>query len=166
MKIKHYEIFMRNKFYVIFFVLFVTAFSGCCGSKETIREPQYLKYEITLGSGGGFTGISEGEMIDTLGIVYHWEGRSFLTSVKKNVDTLSQHQIIKLNKFFSENGLINYHFKESGNITSFLTLSDSNKDLTFSWKEANIPERVPEKIRELFYLINQAVEQNKKEVQK
>lgn len=157
---------MRNKFYVIFFFLCITAFSGCCGSKETIREKQYLKYEIILGSGGGFTGISKGKMIDTLGIVFDWDGRSFLTSIKKNVDTLSQDQIIKLNKFFSEHGLTNYHFKETGNITGFLKLSDSNNEFTFSWKEANIPEKAPEKIRELFYLINQAIKQNNKEVQK
>lgn len=157
---------MKKLFYIICFLTTVIAYYGCCGSKEMKNEKQLLSYTIVLGSGGGFTGRYSGIAIDSTGIVSDWEGRMYLTSAKKNVDTLSQNQIMKMNKFFSENDFTNIHFKESGNITNFLTLSDSKNDFTFSWKETSLPDRVPDKIRELYYLVTQAIEQNKKEVQK
>ncbi|MFA6979184.1 MAG: hypothetical protein WC209_07645 [Ignavibacteriaceae bacterium] len=157
---------MRKIYYAIFFFTFVVAYYGCCSSKEMKSEKELLSFTIVLGSGGGFTGGYSGNAIDTEGRIYNWEGRTYINSSKRIVDTLSQNQITKLNKFFSENNLTNYHFRETGNITSFLTLSDSNDDFTFSWKEVNIPERAPDKIRELYYLINQAIENNNKEVQK
>ncbi len=157
---------MQKLFYIIFFLTTVITYFGCCGSKEMKNEKKLLSYTIVFGSGGGFTGRYSGRAIDTSGIIYEWEGRTYLTSVKTNIDTLSQNQIMKLNKFFSENDFTNIHFKESGNITSFLTLSDSKKDFTFSWKETSPPDKVPDRIRELYYLIYQTIEQNKKEVQK
>jgi len=156
---------MRKVRYIIFFLAIVIAYYGCCGSKEMKSEKQSLSYNIVLGSGGGFTGRYNGKAIDTAGIIFNWEGRTYLTSTKKNIDTLSQNQILKLNTFFSEHALTNYNFKEAGNITSFLTLSDSNNEFTFSWKGTNLPENAPEKIRELYYLVNHAIEQNNKEVQ-
>lgn len=156
---------MRKVRYIIFFLAIVITYYGCGGSREMKSEKHSLSYNIVLGSGGGFTGRYSGKAIDTAGILFNWEGRTYLTSPKKIADTLSQNQILKINKFFSEHALTNYKFKETGNITSFLTLSDSNNEFTFSWKGTNLPENAPEKIKELYYLINQAIEQNNKEVQ-
>jgi len=144
---------MKKSFTKIFILLFLLSFFGCAGSKSSCDDKQTLKYSIISGSGGGFTGAYEGRMIDTIGIIYKWEGRTFLTAHKKVIDTLSQLQITKLNDFFSENNFDTYSFKEVGNMTTFLTLSAPKGDKTFSWKESSIPDRVPDKIRELYFLI-------------
>lgn len=157
---------MKKLFYVVIYLFTVIVCYGCCGSKQIKSERQLLRYAIVLGSGGGFTGSYGGIAIDSCGIVQDWEGRAYLTSVKRSVDTLTANQITKLNKFFSENDFSDIQFKESGNITSFLSLSNSKNYFTFSWKEPTIPETAPGKIRELYYLLNQAIGQIKKEVQK
>lgn len=144
---------MKKTFTIFFLSLTLLSFFGCAGSKNSCQEKRSLKYSIISGSGGGFTGAYAGKMIDTLGIIYKWEGRTFLTADKKVIDTLSQSQITKLNVFFSENNFDTYSFKEVGNMTTFLTLSTPKGDKTFSWKESAIPDRVPAKIKELYFLI-------------
>ena len=144
---------MKKTFTIFFLSLTLLSFFGCAGSTNRCEEKQLLKYSIILGSGGGFTGAYEGKMIDTLGNIYNWEGRTFITANKKVVDSLSQSQISKLNDFLNENSFENYSFKEVGNMTTFLTLSSSIEDKTFSWKESAIPDRVPAKIKEIYFLI-------------
>ena len=144
---------MRRLFTIIFLSFSVFIFAGCTGSKKITFEKQTLKFTIILGSGGGFTGSYNGKMIDTTGTVYGWEGRTYYTSDKKIVDSLSQNQITKLNTYFSENNFADYSFREVGNMTNFLTLTTLDKKITFSWKESSIPDRVPDKIKELYYLI-------------
>jgi len=140
---------------VIFFLLnSVLIFSsGCAGSKKIAVEKQTLHYSIILSSGGGFTGQYEGKVIDTTGIISTWNGRIFSTSIKKVVDSLSQNQIKKLNIFFDENRLEDFTFREVGNMTTSLSLLSANKEINFSWKEQQPPERVPAKAKELYYLI-------------
>ncbi|MCK9212069.1 MAG: hypothetical protein M0P61_14605 [Ignavibacteriaceae bacterium] len=154
---------MRRLFTIIFLSFSMFIFWGCTASKEAANEKQTLKFTIIIGSGGGFTGTYQGKMIDTTGYIYDWEGRTFSTSTKKIVDSLSQNPIIKLNKYFSENNFTDYTLKEVGNITTFLTLSTLNDQTTFSWKESLIPDHMPTKIKELYYLINDTINNTKKE---
>lgn len=144
---------MKNSFTIFLFSLTILSFYGCAGSKSSCIENRTLKYSIIIGSGGGFTGAYEGKMIDSLGNIYKWEGRTYITANKKVVDSLSHSQISKLNDFFSENNFDAYSFKEVGNMTTFFTLTNSEGDKTFSWKESSIPDRVPDKIKELYTLI-------------
>ncbi len=154
---------MRRLFTIIFLSFSMFIFWECTASKEAANEKQTLKFTIIIGAGGGFTGSYQGKMIDTTGAIYDWEGRTFSTSTKKMVDSLSQNQIIKLNKYFSENSFTDYTFKEVGNITTFLKLSTLNNQIIFSWKESPIPDHIPPKIKELFYLINDTINNTKKE---
>jgi len=140
---------------IIFFLLYaVLIFSGgCAGSKKMSVEKQMLHYSVILSSGGGFTGRYEGKVIDTTGIISTWSGRIFSTSDKKVVDSLSQNQIKILNTFFDENRLEDFTYREVGNMTTSLSLLSANKEINFSWKEQPPPERVPAKVKELYYLI-------------
>ena len=143
-----------KKFYILF-LLYVVLFNlySCSGSKDSCEEKQTLKYTIVVGSGGGFAGAYEGKMIDSLGIIFSWEGRTFYTANKKVVDSLSQSQISNLNDYLNKNDFENYSFKEVRNMTTFLTIAYPSGNKTFSWKDTEISDRVPEKIRELYLKI-------------
>lgn len=150
---------MRNKHLFIFmFFLFLI---GCSATKKSLKEKQILSYSIVLGYGGGFTGWYKGKEIDTNGMVFNWEGRSYSTSTKEIIDTLTQKQILKLNEYLNKNNFSEYSLKESGNTIGFLTLSNIKGKISFSWKDSTTPAHAPKEIQELIFFISDILSNHK-----
>jgi len=146
------SIMKELKYYLFpFIILFV--FQSCSGSKNSQKINHQLKYSIVYGSGGGFTGFRSGKYIDSLGVIYKWEGITFSKAQKVKIDSLSKSQIKKINDFLIKNPLENYSSNESGNSTIFLTLKASGKEIKFSWNENASSSKVPAKVKEFYQLL-------------
>ncbi len=119
---------------------------GCYSSKPA--TPKTMKYNIIIGAGGGFTGIYSGYYIDTLGNISSWEGKVFTDTNLKHINTLSREQLEKLSELVLGNDIVGTNYKKSGNITSYIQLSQNNFKHSVSWSGSEPDESVPANIRE------------------
>ncbi|MBU1422962.1 MAG: hypothetical protein KKG06_07240 [Bacteroidetes bacterium] len=135
----------------IFISIILFNLIGCCSSKDQSPKQttaQTAKYNIVIGSGGGFTGIYSGYYIDTLGNITSWEGRVFADTNLKYITTLSREQLDKISKLVLDKNVLNTNYKNSGNISSYIQLSCKNLKHSVSWSGFEPNESVPVNIRE------------------
>ncbi|MDP2207279.1 MAG: hypothetical protein Q8K98_00715 [Bacteroidota bacterium] len=119
---------------------------GCYSSKPA--TPKTMKYNIIIGTGGGFTGIYNGYYIDTIGNISSWEGRIFTNTNLKYITTLSREQLDKISGLVLDNDVPGTNYKNSGNIYSFIQLSYNNFKHSVSWSGFEPDESVPTNIKE------------------
>ncbi|GAB4131227.1 MAG: hypothetical protein Fur0015_05050 [Ignavibacteriales bacterium] len=152
---KQNENYMKNKFikYLVYFSVLFFMISGCSHTKKVVNSIQPLKFNIVIGTGGGFSGLYEGKIIDTSGIIYEWKGRTYLSAAKNKIGSISREKIAKINSLFLQDDIFSYSFKESGNLINFLTVTKGNQSTTFTWRESTSNNKLPEKIYQLYNLV-------------
>lgn len=134
------------KFLGVICILFLCS---CSSDKlQNKKETAELKYVITLGESGGFTGNNSGYIIDRAGNVGKYSG---IIEPSKNAvpkGRLNNEQIIKLNELIPD--LIKINYSEKGNLTSYITLSKGEEKIRFSWPGTTPGNNVPEPVRKFY----------------
>ena len=123
----------------------------CCGAPQegTRTDRPGLPYAVITGSGGGFTGLREGYVIDSLGDVSRWRGVVFDRSERTFVGTLSEAECRDLADFVATSGVLDTSCRGSGNISSFVALRSASLSREYSWPGVEPGQDVPEAVRKL-----------------
>ncbi|MCX6150796.1 MAG: hypothetical protein NTX22_09750 [Ignavibacteriales bacterium] len=119
-----------------------------------------INYELTIGSGGGFTGGYEGHFIDSLGIIYSWKGIAITDSNKILFGKLNDEQIELVNKLIDSSDILNLDYRHSGNIISFITIKNDSKEYKYSWVGVSPDDNVPPNLRKFDAEIKQIIKQS------
>lgn len=134
--------------------------SGCCGSSKSLIQPQ-LNYNIKFGSGGGFTGNTEGYLIDTTGAVQKWTGKTFDTAKFQSLSTLSEEEINKLNAMITDLDLFNIEYRKTGNMTNFIVLSRDSSEHRISWEVFAGNSDLPNNVKLFYNKLNEMINKSK-----
>lgn len=138
---------MIDKNFIIAFV--ISLCFTCCS--HSINSTNY--FNITLSSGGGFTGMYNGYYIDTLGNISSWEGRIFDMAGLKPVGKLTPDKLKELNTKINEKEILNIQYKKPGNIFSSISFKTAIITHAISWSGYEPEQDVPEKIKEFYSYI-------------
>ncbi|MDI6804575.1 MAG: hypothetical protein QME58_12150 [Bacteroidota bacterium] len=133
----------------IFISIILITLMECCSTidqSQKQRSTQATKYNIVIGTGGGFTGMYNGYYIDTIGNFNSWEGKVFTDTNLKYITTLSREQLDKISELVLNNVVLGTNYKNSGNISSFIQLSYNNFKHSVSWSGFEPDESVPPNI--------------------
>lgn len=114
-------------------------------------------FNVTLTSGGGFTGMYNGYYIDTSGTISRWEGRTFNLASLNPVGNLTSDKLKQMNTKITELEILKVQYKKSGNISSSISISTNNFQHTVSWVGIEPERDVPEKIKEFYFYINNLI---------
>ncbi len=133
--------------------------AGCSTANliEEAGDQSFLDHNIIIGTGGGFTGVYEGYLIDTTGNVFHWEGISFENSVKRYIGTLHTSQIEKIKSLIEDYGVLTTEYSGKGNITTFITLRTEEFAHRVSWVGISPDKKVPESLRAFNSELNEII---------
>jgi|GEM_PF-889906 len=154
---------MKTYLNIILFSLFV--FAGCSSSQQSASKCDsiFLKYEISFGSGGGFTGERNGYTLDTLGNVEVWHKYSALSTDKHKMGKLTCEQIKYLNNYIDSSKIDSVFYNKKGNVTNFITLKNKTSNVEISWPETLKHDNVPAGIIDFYNLLVRNISQiNKK----
>jgi hypothetical protein len=133
--------------------------SSCSSSENTSLKNNILHYNITLGEGGGVTGISEGVIIDTAGVVYSFRGRTVEGSVPEEKSVLTEEEIAQMNELISD--IENIEYRETGNLYKFIILKKSNSPvLRFSWTDSPSKDDRVQLLNNFYYNVNKILNQS------
>jgi hypothetical protein len=133
-------------------ISFALLIMSCSNSRSTDSDEMVLKYNIIAGQGGGVTGIMEGTFIDTAGVVYSFQGRTFDSASKEKKRDLTSEEISEINEMIAE--LVKLDYRQSGNIYNFIILRKNNRpDIRFSWVNSPGTESHPPLLQEFFVKI-------------
>ncbi len=125
---------------------------GCSRQSAPVQEEKGtpLHFTIVLGSGGGFAGRYEGYIIDSLGTVSSWQGVTAANAERKEIGRLDSSQRAAIQQMIVGDTLLSITFRQTGNVTSFVTLASGAGEHRFSWTGTNPDEAVPAQIREFY----------------
>lgn len=144
---------LQNKLPFLFLLM---AFLTVC-QKESVRNDTAVSqkevFEITIASGGGFTGLYKGYTLHSDGQVVHWQrfgaGQdSVLWAAQDNPEQI--HTFIKQ---LEESGLLKKTFQETGNMTSMVTLELPDTSHTWSWPGTGVNDSTPDVFKEWYPLV-------------
>ncbi len=131
--------------------LFGTLLAGC-GSSSTLNIER-----ITLGHGGGVTGLQSGYRIERNGIIEEWEIRGGSMQLRSTAKVPAS----TIRPFFARAGslrLDTIHIDEPGNMTYWIEVSDGTTNHRLRWSNsAHLPESVAEWYESLRNYCRQAI---------
>jgi hypothetical protein len=134
--------------------------SSCSSSENTSLNNSTLHYNLTMGEGGGVTGISEGVIIDTAGVVYSFRGRTVEGSIPEEKSVLTEEEIAQINELISE--IENIDYGETGNLYKFIILKKSNNPvLRFSWSDSPSKDDRIQLLNNFYNNLNKILNQSK-----
>jgi hypothetical protein len=135
----------------------ISALLALCLGCSSTRQEQHaeLPFTIILGSGGGFTGLYEGYVIDSTGRVMRWKGRTFDGAEHTRQAVLDDDQRKEVQRIVAETGILGAEFSERGNMTSFLTFHLPTGEHRISWHGGAPGPGVPANIREFYNRIRE-----------
>ena len=155
-------LYMKIKYHIIFISVVALLYSfGCSSSGKTENKNSInniMEYSIIIGSGGGFTGSYDGHLIDSLGQVFRWSGKTFTTADLTSIGKLSEVELQSAIKSIKESDIMNTSFKEHGNVTTFIRLKKSELEYSVSWIGLEPDNKVPENIRELYSRLKKIID--------
>jgi hypothetical protein len=141
----------------ILMALFVFIFVSCTGSGPAV-QPSRLMYNITLGEAGGVTGMSEGHVIDTSGVIYKFRGRTTAAAIKEEAGFLTLQAAAEINTLIPT--IEDIEFRQSGNMYKFIILQRENKpDLHFAW--SGMSKDPPEELDHFYHTITEIINKHK-----
>lgn len=153
MKIKYLIVLISG---LAFFNSINCSSSGNIGKKNSINST--LEYSIIVGSGGGFSGSYEGYLIDSLGQIFNWSGKTFSTADLASIGELNEDEIQTVKTSINDSNILNTSFKEHGNVTTFIRLKNSKFEYSVSWIGLDPDNKVPENIRELYSRLKKIID--------
>lgn len=149
--------FFSSVFVSPFFLLLVLTGCGSCNNidkgnndsvmKEINKEDKSKSFSLSIGVGGGFTGLKSGYTLNSDGIVSYWKQ----VSVAKDSVLWKVHgDSTKIDQFKNElekTGIIDKQFKSVGNMTAYLVYETGKSVYSWSWKEDGVSGNIPENIK-------------------
>ncbi len=126
-------------------------FGGCCTCKEAeVAKP----FSIGLSSGGGVSGMYTGFILASNGDVVYWRGFRGQEDSRTVLGTIALEHLTRLKTLVSESHLSTLAFRETGNMTTLLRVSDGSELFTLSWSgidsdESAVPKEILPVYREL-----------------
>jgi hypothetical protein len=143
---------MKENYNFTFVYLLSLLLLGCSHTQDISNS-----FNVTLSSGGGFTGMYSGYHIDTSGTISRWEGRTFNFASLNPVGNVTSDKLKQMNTKIIELEIMNVQYKKSGNISSSISISTNNFQHTVSWVGIEPERDVPEKIKEFYFYINNLI---------
>jgi hypothetical protein len=147
----------KLKMYLSIALLAVAAGCSTASLLNEKEETAFLSHDIIIGTGGGFSGVYEGYLIDTVGNVQHWEGIAFEHSTKNYIGSLKKNQIEKIKSMIEESGVLKTEYSGKGNITTFITIRGNESAHRISWVGISPDRKVPEIIRAFNSELNEII---------
>jgi hypothetical protein len=134
-------------------------FYSCSSSENANLVKSTLEYNITMGESGGVTGMSEGVVIDTTGVVFSFRGRTVEGSEIKERTVLTGEEIDQINDMISE--VRDIEFRQSGNLYKFIIFKkDNSPDLRFSWSDSPSKDDRIQLLNNFYNNINKIINQS------
>jgi len=135
--------------------------AGCCTSSGSLNKSR-LNYNINFGSSGGFTGNSDGYLIDTSGAITQWTGKTFESSKLKVIGNLSSEGITELNELITSQNIIHTEYRKPGNMTQFIILTNNSTEHHLSWEGLSLTSDLPQNIQIFYKKLNELVSNSTK----
>lgn len=144
---------------------FLLAFSVCV----LIINPGWLQkstaaktFAVIYGSGGGFTGMANGYIIDSAGKVDKWSGLYFRRSKIEKFGTAASNALSPIQKIFSTSAYKKWKHRDMGNMTTQIWCISGKDTTRISWKGTEPGPEVPKPIRDFYGHLKLAVESAQK----
>lgn len=132
-------------------VLIIFSLIALCPGCSSTRPPQgALPFTIVLGSGGGFTGLYEGYVIDSTGRINQWRGRTFASAEFVAGPLLDDDGREEIQRIVAETGILSVEYRKSGNMISFVTFHRATGEHRISWNGVEPGPDVPAPAREFY----------------
>lgn len=147
-----------KSFILILHLSFLFLFLSSCSSskiKDDVSKPVILQYSVALMHSGGFTGATEGHIIDTTGDLYSFKRTMLSDPLKIKIGKLSNDQLSEINNHF--NSIMNIKYNMNGNMTTTISLSREKEKYSFSFKGMEPDSSVPDTLIQFYKLINYSI---------
>jgi hypothetical protein len=102
-------------------------------SCSTTQKSKNLSFsELSIGSGGGATGLFSGFTIDSLGKLYKWNGRKLKDNLTE-LKTLHADTAVLIEDIIIKSKLIDLNFEKLDNFYRFFQIKTSTKENYIAW---------------------------------
>jgi hypothetical protein len=120
-----YPVFKLSKLHLLLFsALFIIISCSSVSNKENMNFTT-----ISIGRGGGATGIITGFTVNSKGLLSSWEGREINDNIAE-ISNLTTEKLMRLNAIVMDNNLLNYTYQEPYN---FYYLIKITHDTTYNY---------------------------------
>ena len=134
-----------NQFLKIIGVLTIVIGGISCSSMSLLPENKI--FTIDYSSGGGFTGVESGMTIRGDGLVIFWEKRINSSPTITDSTILNSAQLKTFHKLMKSKEIFEYKNDYKGNYSAHVTFSNDTLNNNFSFNPSNIPNEMPEVIK-------------------
>lgn len=123
-----YPIFYSSKLLLLLFSALIFIIS--CSSVSNKENMSFTK--ISIGRGGGATGIITGLTVNFKGLLSSWEGKEINDNTAE-IGNLTDKKLMKLNTIIKENNLLNYTYQEPYNFYHLIKIILDDKENYIVW---------------------------------
>lgn len=128
------------------FIIIVMLFSTCSSVDKCSDNGNY---NIEYYSGGGFTGIEKGIIVKCNGTALTFTRLPGQHREYKDTLNLSEDRIKAFNKLIADPELMSFNNEYKGNYTTHLNIIKNDKINKISFNAAEIPNTIPDAVRNL-----------------
>ncbi len=108
--------------------------SACVGTRDVqTASSRPADLSVSLGRGGGFSGMWEGVRVEQDGAVIHWSGLGEGGDERRG-GTLTEAQMADIWQRLNEDDLLRTNLSETGNMTSFIEVTANGSTHRISWE--------------------------------
>jgi len=108
--------------------------SACVGTRDAhTASSRPADLSVSLGRGGGFSGIWEGVRVEQDGAVIRWTGLGEREDGRRS-GTLTESQMADIWRRLNEDDLLKTNLSETGNMTSFIEVTANGATHKISWE--------------------------------
>ncbi|MBL0175973.1 MAG: hypothetical protein IPP94_12040 [Ignavibacteria bacterium] len=157
---------------ILFLILGTGVAGGGCGTckDSAANDAGGTPFIIDLSSGGGFSGMHSGFTIKSDGSVLYWQGMYGRREDVRPLGSMDAGEIRRLKALIDEQKLASVRHRETGNMTTSLSVAEGELLYTISWPgmtedASDIPEAVRPVHAELQRLLASFQEKAMKEQQ-
>jgi hypothetical protein len=137
---------MKKSVFIVLSVLLI----ACSSQKDQQKvHPQFL--EISFGSGGGFTGLSNTYLLNVNKQVFKLENRKFT-----QINSISKADMRNITKTIKEIGFSNLNISEKGDLTYFIEIKTTDSIHKVTWTDVS---ETPE-LKEFYKTLVATLKQN------
>jgi hypothetical protein len=146
-QLKRFQIVIASTWGIVMVIFFVNACKSIPFNPAT-----YPENILTIGEGGGFTGIETSYFITQKGQVFQQMGRDTLLVEMPSVDPKIVRQAIST---IHQLDLVNYKYQNPGNVYKFLYIKLDGEENRIVWGNAN--DGVKPVCPDIYHLLHQSL---------
>jgi hypothetical protein len=126
---------------------------------KTIEKQENFRFAITIGSGGGFTGLFEGCNFYSDGMVEFWHRYPAKNDSVYWIYRIDPTKFDTLQNKLIQSDMLNNNINETGNITNIVTYYTPDTTYYWSWNQQS---KIPDSFRKWYNEVFQFFERIKK----